>query len=276
VIVATITTSPNAGIDTITVTNGNITSSRIISVLIDDTKPSRMMTPVPYGTLIITLEPGSSGAVFGTSAKIFVKTTSTVGNLPPLMMPGAFYDITAQDSLGNNLGTENISGTVTVSFPYPDRNDDGFVDGTSIKEGDLMVFQYEDGEWRVLSATLYIGTNTIVVTIPHFSTFALLGTGSFSLSLGNILVYPNPYYPSKGHTKIIFGGDNVPLENKLTRDATIRIYTIAGELVKEIIESDGDGKAIWEHPEKELASGVYIYLIQSPGKKDMGKIGVVK
>ena len=153
-----------------------------------------------------------------------------VGGLPPLIMPSAFYEIQARDSEGKELGTESLSGIVTVSFPYMDRNGDGFLDGTSIKEGDLMVFQYKDGKWGNLSSTLYPATKTIVATIPHFSPFALAGTGSFSLSLGDVLVYPNPYYPSKGHTKLSFGGDT--MENRLTKNATIRIYNIAGELVK--------------------------------------------
>jgi hypothetical protein len=77
----------------------------------------------------------------------------------------------------------------------------------------------------------------------------------------NLRVYPNP---CKGNS-IIF--DN------LTTAATIRIFNIAGE---EIEKFNANGKYTWTLPHK-LASGVYIYLIESPGvKSKTGKIGIVK
>ncbi|MDI6751850.1 MAG: S8 family serine peptidase [bacterium] len=81
-----------------------------------------------------------------------------------------------------------------------------------------------------------------------------------------IIVYPNPYNPNKGHKKITF--------NALPKDSHVKIYNIAGELVKELIEKERE--AIWEDPET-LASGIYIYLIQGPGGiRHIGKIGIVK
>jgi len=271
-LIATILTSPNGGTDTITVSKGSIISQKGISVLLDDTKSSQVIANVTAGTITVSLEANA----LGTSSYISITPLSILPERLPsgLMGPAdSRYEITARDTIGTELGT--VSGTVTISFPYLDKNGDGFVDGTSVREENLRVLCYDGNNWGFLTSTTYLATRTITAIINHFSPFVLAGTGSFSLSLGDVIAYPNPYYPSKGHTKITFGGDRVPIENRLTKNATIRIYSIAGELVKEIPESDGDGEAIWEHP--EVASGVYIYLIQSPGgKKDIGKIGIVK
>ncbi|MFH0775451.1 MAG: S8 family serine peptidase [bacterium] len=105
-----------------------------------------------------------------------------------------------------------------------------------------------------------VGTWRITATYGTFTAQATV-----TVKEGRMMAYPNPYSPNKGHKRIIFKG--------LPKDSHVQIRNIAGELVKEIVEKERE--AIWEHP--EVASGVYIYLIQSPGgKKDIGKIGIVK
>ena len=62
--------------------------------------------------------------------------------------------------------------------------------------------------------------------------------------------------------------------------ATIRIYNIAGELVRTIEETDGDGINEWNTKNEQgepVASGVYIYFIANPaGEKATGKIMVIR
>ena len=65
----------------------------------------------------------------------------------------------------------------------------------------------------------------------------------------------------------------------LTDDINIKIYTITGELVKEIDEQTG-GMAEWDvtnEKGKEVASGVYLDLVTNEeGGKETGKVVVVK
>ena len=88
--------------------------------------------------------------------------------------------------------------------------------------------------------------------------------------LKGVIVYPNPFKP--GHSEINFA--------HLTAEATIKIFDIAGELVRKIEEQDGDGRAVWDGKNgrgKKVASGIYIYLITAPGsQKCVGKIGIVR
>ncbi len=102
----------------------------------------------------------------------------------------------------------------------------------------------------------------------------------------NVKVYPNPYKPgatgedakfadtSKG-VGIVFDG--------LTKKASIKIYNIAGELVAELDETDGDGWYLWDTMNKgneKVASGVYIYYITNPdnssSKPAKGKFAIIR
>ena len=90
-------------------------------------------------------------------------------------------------------------------------------------------------------------------------------------NLESLIVYPNPFRPGVGHTKITFAG--------LTLKATIRIFTLAGELVK---KQDVSGQYSWDWDVKntdgdELARGIYIWVVTNPaGEKRTGKIAIIK
>jgi hypothetical protein len=100
-----------------------------------------------------------------------------------------------------------------------------------------------------------------------------------ALTLKDVVVYPNPFKPAEEHTKIWFG-HHTDTEKKLTKEATIKIYTLNGEYVAVIEETDGDGQAEWDATNKEgtpVASGIYIYIITNPkGERCVGKIGIIR
>jgi len=86
-----------------------------------------------------------------------------------------------------------------------------------------------------------------------------------------VLVKPNPYNPNKGLLSF-FGSGIVPGKT------TIKIYTLSGELVKEITSSanngiNWDGKNEIEEP---VASGIYLYIYTSPKEKGIGKFTIIK
>ncbi len=85
-------------------------------------------------------------------------------------------------------------------------------------------------------------------------------------------VYPNPFKPYRGHTHVTFDG--------LTARAKIEIFTIAGEKVRTIEETDGDGETRWDVTNEEgrnLASGVYVYRISNDqGEEKISKLAVIR
>ncbi|MBI4777980.1 T9SS type A sorting domain-containing protein, partial [Candidatus Desantisbacteria bacterium] len=62
----------------------------------------------------------------------------------------------------------------------------------------------------------------------------------------------------------------------LTPHATIKIFNIAGELVKEIEHNNGTDEEVWINP-GEVASGMYIYLIMNDKEQKItGRLGIIK
>src|SRR5690606_23579932 len=105
-------------------------------------------------------------------------------------------------------------------------------------------------------------------------------------ALRDIYVVPNPYVATneieprnpvsnteRGERRLYFA--NVP------QRCTIRIYTLAGELV-DVVEHDSaldDGKAFWDLRTKDnmnIAYGLYFFHVESPEGEYTGKFAVIK
>jgi flagellar hook assembly protein FlgD len=78
-----------------------------------------------------------------------------------------------------------------------------------------------------------------------------------------------PFVPANGQLTI----------DRLTGEAEIKIFTIAGELVKKLDYTGATGIAKWDgtnNAGKGVASGVYIALIKSPSGTKKLKIALEK
>ena len=105
-------------------------------------------------------------------------------------------------------------------------------------------------------------------------------------ALTDIYVVPNPYVATsvfeprnpiarteRGERRLYFA--NVP------RTCTIRIYTLAGELVETLHHDSAldDGKVFWDLRTKDnmnLAYGLYLFHVDSPEGTFIGKFAVIK
>ncbi|HPP88046.1 MAG TPA: T9SS type A sorting domain-containing protein, partial [bacterium] len=94
-----------------------------------------------------------------------------------------------------------------------------------------------------------------------------------------VIVYPNPWTPytptsDKNINDLEYGVKFSGLPN----NCKISIFTISGELVREL--NNGLNPSInWNllnAKGKQIASGVYIYLIEGNGQKKSGKIAIVR
>jgi hypothetical protein len=102
---------------------------------------------------------------------------------------------------------------------------------------------------------------------------------SSQVNLGNIKVVPNPYIvrnnwePSGDYSRIAF--------THLPDKCTIRIYTLSGDHLRtlEHNSSELDGNENWDlltKNDQKIASGVYIYHVESPYGEKIGKFAVVR
>jgi hypothetical protein len=185
--------------------------------------------------------------------------------------------------------TSNFLNPVKLVMGYPDADNDGKVDNTPFhNEVDLLKIvnlNTSSLQWQEVSGALIDKTQkNISVDINHFSIYALAIVLSPSNDMNNVIVYPSPYKPANtsgyGDSPL---GKGIIFE-KLTQNAKIRIYNIAGELVKDVKESDvgSSGAYIWDTKNESgeyVASGVYIYYITSSldtSIKTKGKFAIIK
>ncbi len=174
----------------------------------------------------------------------------------------------------------------TLSGDIKDQNDQGIpdVELDIYVLGDLFRTVLTTGTGSYNFSELFEGaTYTVIperdffrfepgqVVIPGVSGDHIQDFTGFTIkSLEFVKAYPNPViYPDEVY-EITFEG--------YTEDCTIRIYTISGELIKEL--TPVGPQTFWDLKNDEenlIASGVYIYSITDPeGNRMAGKIAVIK
>jgi len=196
------------------------------------------------------------------------------------ILTGLVYELNIYNTSGERLAG-GFGADVYITINYDDVDNDGFVDNVSppASESTLKIYWLNESDkaWDALAVTdVDTALNTARSKVAHFSVFSLIsGKGTTASSdLKEAFAYPVPFEPGLGHTIISF--------KNLTAAAKIKIYTISGELVTELLEDNGDGIYEWDVKTKEnkmLASGVYIYYIyrqDDASDKKTGKFIVIK
>ncbi|PIU51279.1 hypothetical protein COY52_05380 [Candidatus Desantisbacteria bacterium CG_4_10_14_0_8_um_filter_48_22] len=161
--------------------------------------------------------------------------------------------------------------SITITIPYSDVP----AASGSLEDG-LRICRLDESTegWIILSdpQTINKSAKTVSKTISSFSVYRLISLGA-AQNLSNVIVYPNPYEFARardGTLKFI----NLPTQ------ATIKIYNIAGELVRTIPKDDAVNRATWDGKNEfgeKVATGIYVYVISSPQdtQKRIGKIAVI-
>jgi len=201
---------------------------------------------VPDGTLTVS----------GTATKdiyIYVATSIVKPKIPKKKW-GDCFEITAYSQNGEKILNE--IGTFTIILPVP-KNATPIV-------STLQIYRSTDTlTWLSISE---LGKTE--AKIHSFSWFTLGGGHIAQETLSDAFAYPNPWKKKDGKKEIIF--------KKLTKEATIRIFNVAGEEVAKIEKNSETDEVSWTVP-GYLASGIYIYLIEAPGVKNkIGKLGIIK
>ena len=106
-----------------------------------------------------------------------------------------------------------------------------------------------------------------------------LDKAELAKDIEEVTVVPNPFVVSSEYEKGAFGVQRVLQFHQLPEKCTIRIYTVAGELVQ-VIEHDGGSIEPWNlltYNGQEVAFGVYLYYIETPeGITKTGKFAIIK
>ncbi len=118
-----------------------------------------------------------------------------------------------------------------------------------------------------VETTINQPASQFTATLNHISQFEL-GSVAAGTSVNNVLIYPNPLYPSRGNGYVTF--QNLPAS------ARVRIYTVMGSLVFEGT-ADASGLFHWpgtNHGGRLVASGVYLVYVTYQGTNDIYKVAV--
>jgi len=102
-------------------------------------------------------------------------------------------------------------------------------------------------------------------------------------TMDDIYVAPNPYKAYAPWNREIMD-PTIPRENRigffnLPKKCTIKIFTLAGDLVDTIEKDDESGEAYWDSISRsviEVVSGVYLYVVESDKGKKVGKFAIIK
>ncbi|MEW6680321.1 MAG: fibronectin type III domain-containing protein [bacterium] len=163
---------PNHGTETIKVECLLVTEkSNPFLILQKDNKEAKVETEEG-----VILELGANA--LGTDSIIHIATITEGPEIPTstIKVGDTLLEVNACDVQGNQLGTESLASPSTITVPYKDYNQDGWVDGSLVWEEELCVLQYGNGIWNSLPSIVDPIRNTVSASLPHLSLFVLQGT----------------------------------------------------------------------------------------------------
>lgn len=110
-------------------------------------------------------------------------------------------------------GAAQVDQPVTVDIPYPDADDDGVVDGTTVHEDTLAGYWYDvaSGEWkRPLSSEVHKSQKIVRIKTYHLTSFGLFGSKNLlSPKNGGLLQFATSQYTNS--TMAVNLADDNPL-----------------------------------------------------------------
>ncbi|MEK9149065.1 MAG: thiamine pyrophosphate-dependent enzyme, partial [Candidatus Desantisbacteria bacterium] len=235
----TISSSPNRGRGSITISFGGLAITKDILILLTSGR----------------VEGEGAEAIFGTYTTGFyaeIKRLTEVGTLSEL--PGNIgicYSIEAFDTDGTTL-SEGFN--ITLAIPYQETG--------SIAEGSLKLYTFHQGFWQEIPSFLDTVNKKVYGTLTHLSLIAPVGVVT-PTAQKEIVVYPNPARVFCGQNRITFCN--------IEQGSEVKIFNLSGELLFLLKDTENDQKIVWDITEGP-ASGVYIYVLA----KKRGKIGIIR
>ncbi|MEK7747163.1 MAG: hypothetical protein AAB576_10890, partial [Elusimicrobiota bacterium] len=220
------------------------------------------------------------------ASTLTVTAVSNPSLLPPSDSGVRPTGMSLEVSLSNGQSALSSGRLAAISFVYPDKNGDGIVDGTQYRADSLAVFAYDPAgsKWRKEAASSIDKTNRrITASTSHFSFFGVFLPVSGDLDSAR--VYPNPFVPEggnpdQGHPYTAGDLNSGVVFDNLPEKASIRIYTVTGQLVRELSSEATSGRMRWDAKNSDgdaVASGVYLAVLSSPGlKSSVKKVAIVR
>ncbi|MEA2031594.1 MAG: hypothetical protein U9N55_08405 [candidate division Zixibacteria bacterium] len=106
-----------------------------------------------------------------------------------------------------------------------------------------------------------------------------INTATAKADMDDIRVVPNPYLGKYSAMVETAEGESVIEFQCVPDECTIRIYTLAGDLVQTLHHTDGTGTARWNLLSKNrqrVSSGIYLFHVESTYGDHLGRFAIIK
>jgi hypothetical protein len=244
----------------------SVTTSTFFNYLFNSVTAT--ISPELGGCLSLNAPHGPVTACFPPGAFPIPVTAALQGQAGSPPLPDALSSAAPLALVGAGVGAEldvlpamQPLQPVTMTIGY------GAADVGSLSANSFVLAYYDPAEnlWVPLPSTSLTSVYQVTGQAHHLSQFQIMSEAPAS-DLSSPKVYPNPFRPALGHTQINF--------SQLPANAHIRVYTILGELVKDLY-TNGNGTAAWDATNQSgqsAASGSYFALVQANGNKSIMKV----
>ena len=184
-----------------------------------------------------------------------------------------FYQVYGLNDAAQIVSESDLEGyQIHVGLPFSQSHP---VNPDTLK---VVRFDAQLGEWELVPGTQRVDyqRNRIIAPIQKMGVYALSRPSFFATDLSALLVYPNPWRPHDQNDDTGTLATGIQFEN-MTQGAKIRIYTVAGQLVKSALVSQStwawDGTNQSGNP---VFSGVYLYHISDGNESKTGKLTIIR
>jgi len=214
------------------------------SALIDDASEASLMFRGEKGDTVLDLAAGT----FASDVTLNVSTA---------VVPGSDDETIVPTKTGVNITNDKAlqpRKDFSLTMYYRD------IDTMNYDATKFVIGYYDEANirWVVLPSQVNVTSKRVVARPNHLTIFAILQLAP-STNVDNARIFPNPYNPRK-HTQ------GMTIANLPAR-AELKIYTVGGDLVREVGYTTGNSRTVWDGKNDaglEVASGVYVMLIKSP------------
>jgi hypothetical protein len=204
----------------------------------------------------------------------------------PYWVPLELWNTTTNERVSMAIYDWEDNGTwepydliTVVNYPY---NGTVSVTPTAFPYYYSWMFELDAASFAPVNGDVFTLTGAPMNSPADVFTFKVDGINSAvaRTEMKDIKVWPNPYFAAS-----TFGEENggrgqsfIEFIN-LPEKCTLRIYTLAGDLVKTIEHTDGTGSESWDIMSvnhQQVASGMYVYHVDSQFGTRTGRFAVVK
>lgn len=265
----------------VSATVGNFTTSYEIINLVNDISSSTFYYPQDDGKTQIIIP----AYTFSKNTEIRVEDVADTGintSGKCTLIPNSGRQIKTYSSNGQETNITNFTNKVTIVLSYTDSGNHT-VSGTNssfvelrrmdILENSLSIFRINNGQVEMLDSDVHPDEDYVSAEIEHFSVYFLAAVIPSETKLYGS--YPNP--ANSGETVYFV------FDLKETQNISLKIYTISGELVRELVTDKEYAVGRYIEPwdtkndsEQLLAPGIYICSFTSDKGKKLTKFVTIK